>query len=309
MTLTLTENFRAVFYTPFYAAFALRAFDAEELKVELKTSTAAEKTLQTLASGEAQVSWGGPMRLMIALDADPRAAVVAFCEVVCRDPFFLLGRAPRPAFRVEDLATATLATVSEVPTPWMCLQHDLRAAGVDPASIRRIPDRTMAQNADALAAGEVDVIQVFEPFATRLVSAGAGHIWHAAAARGPTSYTTLNTTRAFLEQNPDTALRMTRAMYRTQKWIAAHDGADLAQAVETYFPDLPRAVLAECCNRYRAAGIWNREPVPNRAGVEWLRDAFLSGGMIRTRFAYEDCVEPRFAEQAVREDPPAPGAA
>ena len=29
MALTLIENFRAVFYTPFYAAFALKAYEAE----------------------------------------------------------------------------------------------------------------------------------------------------------------------------------------------------------------------------------------------------------------------------------------
>jgi hypothetical protein len=28
MALTLIENFRAVFYTPFYAAFALNAYEA-----------------------------------------------------------------------------------------------------------------------------------------------------------------------------------------------------------------------------------------------------------------------------------------
>jgi len=33
MALTLIENFRAVFYTPFYAAFALKAYEAEGLEV------------------------------------------------------------------------------------------------------------------------------------------------------------------------------------------------------------------------------------------------------------------------------------
>jgi NitT/TauT family transport system substrate-binding protein len=29
------------------------------------------------------------------------------------------------------------AIVSEVPTPWLCLQEDLRQAGIDPAPLRR----------------------------------------------------------------------------------------------------------------------------------------------------------------------------
>ena len=34
MALTLIENFRAVFYTPFYAAFALKAYEAEGVEVQ-----------------------------------------------------------------------------------------------------------------------------------------------------------------------------------------------------------------------------------------------------------------------------------
>lgn len=306
MRVTLIENFRAVFYAPFYAAFALKSFEAENLDVVLQPSAAAEKTLSTMAAGGNHVSWGGPMRLMHALDASPDSGVVAFCEAVCRDPFYLVGRAPRPDFRMEDLRTVRLATVSEVPTPWYCLQHDLRLAGVDPAQLQRISNRSMAENATTLCAGETDVIQVFEPYARTLVAQGAGHIWYAAANRGPAAYTTLNTTREFIEREPDTVLRMTRAMYRTQKWIAAHDGAVLARVVAPYFPDLPQALLADCFTHYKANALWNATPLPLTAGIEWLRDAMLSCGAIKTRFAYKDIVEVRFAEQAIRDNPPAP---
>ena len=35
----------------------------------------------------------------------------------------------------------------------------------------------------------------------------------------------------------------------------------------------------------------------------------LGAGAIRTRLTYEDCVDMRFAEQVVREDPPPAGVA
>jgi NitT/TauT family transport system substrate-binding protein len=301
MTVTLIENFRAVFYTPFYAAFALGAYEAEGVAVRLETSAAADKTLSTVLSGSGQVSWGGPMRLLHARDENPASALVAFCEVVGGDPFYLMGREPNPDFRISDLATKTLAVVTEVPTPWYCLQYDLRLAGVDPASVRRAPARSMAQNVAALRAGEVDVIQVFEPFAQQIVDAGIGHRWYAAARRGPTSYTTLNTTRDFIACNTDMVLRMTRAIYRTQQWIAAHDGHALAQAVASYLPDLALPTLAACCEGYKASGIWNVNPLQQRAGLEWLRDAMLACGAIRAKINYEDVADMRFAEQVIRE--------
>lgn len=303
MKITLLENFRAAFYAPFYAASALGAYEAEGLEVEMKTSATLGKALQAVSAGAGQVSWGGPLRVMSALDADPKSGYVAFCEVVGRDPFYLVGCEPNPGFRIADLPRWMLGHVTEVPTPWICLQHDLRHAGIDPVTVRQAPARSMAENAAALRARDVEVIQVFEPFAAQLVSEGAGHVWYASSSRGPTSYTTFNTTRTFIERSPEVALGMTRAMYRTLKWVAAHDGRELARAVADYFPDLPASRLAACCDSYKARGLWNATPVLQRAGLEWLRDAILAAGAIKTRLAYEDCTDMRFAERVVREDP------
>jgi NitT/TauT family transport system substrate-binding protein len=302
--LTLVENFRAVFYAPFYAAFALRAYEQEGLDVRLKTSSDATDPHRFVVSSEGDVSWSGPLRLMSTLDREPASDAVAFCEVVGRDPFLLVGREPNPSFRLEDLAGLKLGTVSEVPTPWICLRHDLRLLGMEESKISRVGDATMAENAAALRAGRVEVIQVFEPFAAQLEAEGAGHVWRAAAERGSTSYTTFNTTRAFLAEQPGTALRMCRAMYRTQKWIAGHDGRELAAAVASYFRDLPAPVLIRALERYRALGVWNRAPLLAREGLEWLGEAAYAGGRLSRRFRYEECVDMRFAEQVVEEDPP-----
>ncbi len=303
MAITLIENFRAVFYGPFYAASALGAYTREGLDVVVKPASHSAPGFQTPSEGE--VSWGGPLRLMNTLDKNPAADVVAFCEIVGRDPFFLVGREPNPAFRLQDLVGKRLGTVSEVPTPWICLRHDLRLHGVAESDMRLTSGGTMADNASALRAGRLDVIQVFQPFAAQLEAEGMGHVWYSSASRGPTSYTTFNTTRAFLEREPDVALRMCRAMYRTQKWIAAHTGADLAGVIAGYFPGLPKPVLAASFDRYKALGVWNLKPLLDRGGLEWLRDAALAEGMLRTPFRYEQCVDMRFAEQVVREDPAA----
>lgn len=301
--ITLIENFRAVFYAPFYAAEALGAFRAEGIDVRIQMSAAAAQTLVSLNAGAGDVSWGGPLRIMTALDKDRAGGYVAFCEVIGRDPFFLLGASPSPEFRMQDLLGKRLAVVTEVPTPWICLQYDLRGAGIDPARMTLTAPRTMPENAAALAAGDVDVIQVFQPYAEELLEAGRAHLWYAAASRGLTSYTSLNTTRTFLERNPDAALRMTRAMHRTLAWISTHEGKDLARAVGRYFESVPGARLAACFDRYKRLGLWNSSPVFQREGVERLRDAMLAAGHIRTRLAFEECVDNRFAEQSAAAKP------
>jgi NitT/TauT family transport system substrate-binding protein len=301
LRLTLLENFRSMFYAPFYACAELGAYAAEGLDVDVRMSPKLGKTLESVISGEAEMSWGGPMRLLYALDRNPDAGCVAFCEIVGREPSLLVGREPNQQFRMRDLVGKVVSVFSEAPTPWICLKHDLRLAGIDPSAITLSPRKTMEENAEALRSGQVDVIQVFEPLAQDLIDEGTGHLWYASASRGPTSFTTLFTTRRFIASCPGAVLRMSRAMCRTLKWIDTHDGHELAELVNSYLPEIRLPVLARCCSSYKALGLWNKTPVISREGFAWKRDAMLQGGEITSRLEYEDCVDVRFAERAVQD--------
>jgi NitT/TauT family transport system substrate-binding protein len=305
MGITLIENFRAVFYTPFYAAFALQAYEAEGLEVRRVMSTNPAQTLQALLTGQGDVAWGGPIRLLLDNNQQPSSNLVIFCEVVRRDPFFLVGSVANPRFQLHDLLGVRIATVSEVPTPWLCLQHDLRLAGLDPAHVSRLADQTMPQNLAALRAGEIEVMQAFQPFVEQAVEEGVGHIWYAAASRGLTAYTSLYTTREFLAREPESLLRMTRAMYRTQQWIATHTAAELATCVAAYFPDVALPTLTQALERYTSLRLWNRTPRLQPEGLAWLQAACLSGGYIQHGVPYEKCVEMQFATGVMQETPAA----
>ena len=190
--ITLQEPFRAVFYAPFYAALARGDYAAEGVAVTLRTGTVPANAKDAVLAGVADLAWGGPMRILLAHEADPASPLRNFGAVVMRDPFFLVGRAPRPGFGLAELAELTLGTVSEVPTPWWTLQHDIRLAGLDPTMIRRVTDQGMAANLAAVLDGSLDVAQLFEPFVTQAEDAGAA-VWHTAASRGVTGYTTFTT--------------------------------------------------------------------------------------------------------------------
>lgn len=304
MAIALYESFRAVFYTPFYLAHALHAYEAEGVEVNLTNSPDLDYRASHRAGEDANVYWGGPMRLMVGHDRDSQSPIVGFCEVVARDPFFLVGRAPREDFRFADLPGLRFASVSEVPTPWMCLQDDLRRAGVDPASVSRVADGTMPGNAAALRERRLDVVQLFQPFAEQLVADGAGHIWNAAATRGPCSYTTFYAPRSTLRDREDEILRMTRGMYRTQKWLHSHAPDEIAQAVGGFFPETSGTILTACIARYLALGVWGRTPRLPKTGFDRLQAAMLSGGLIGRAVSYETCVDTEFADRVIGEDPP-----
>jgi NitT/TauT family transport system substrate-binding protein len=286
----LSENFRAVFYAPFYATLALGHFANEGIEVELINSPSPGAAAAGLIDGSLDASWGGPMRVMKARSEPNGPPLMCFCEVVRRDPFYLVARKGLGSFRFADLPRLRFASVSEVPTPWLCLQHDLRELDIDPASFPRVADRTMPENLAALAAGTLDVAQMFEPFAARAEREGTGTIVHAASARGETSYTTFLATRESIARNRAAFAALTRAVARTQAWLAQHSAEDLASAVREFYPGVEPADLVAAFTRYRDANLWASDTTISRVGFDRLAISLHSGGFISKMPDYEDCV-------------------
>jgi NitT/TauT family transport system substrate-binding protein len=287
----LAENFRAVFYAPFYATQALGFYAREGVEVELLPSPAPAAAQKDLLDGAIDLSWGGPMRVMKAWDGDPRSPLVCFCEVVARDPFFLIGRADGPTWTLADVPRLRLAIVSEVPTPWLCLQHDLRRNGIDPERLDRVTTRTMPANLETLRNGELDVAQMFEPYVAMAMQQGIGKIIYAASTRGPTVYTTFLATRDGIARNRSAISTMVRAVRRMQAWLYQHSAEDLAEVVAPFYPDLAPDLLTNALRRYRDAGLWARYPEVSRDGFACLAESLLSGGFVSRLPAYDDCVD------------------
>ena len=257
MKLRIAENFRAVFYAPFYAIRALALPEREGLTVEWLPSDAPGSTIAQVKRGAIDAQWGGPMRVLKDHDSTSAdsASLVSFGEVVWRDPFYLVGR-QRP-FQLKDAATLRLGIVCEVPTPWYCLRADLEDAGVDTAAMRKagrlVDNLTMPQQLEALGAGKLDAVQLFEPYASRAL-ADEYAILYAAASRGPTSYTTFITSRDSASKRREEFAALTRATQAMLDWLAKEGPAELARATASFFPNVPQDLLRSAFARYHQIG-------------------------------------------------------
>jgi len=289
MKIRLMENFRGVFYAPYYAAHSLGLYQAEGVDIELIASDTPGDAVSRLIDGAIDLTWGGPMRVMTAHDLDAASPLVSFCEVVSLDPFFLIGNCR--GFRLKDLAHLRFACVVEVPTPWMCLQQDLREVGVNPEAVNRVATGTMADNYAALRQGKIDVMHAFEPYVTMAEREGCGAVLYAASSRGPTTYTAFIATRTAVARHRDAFAAITRAVANVERWLYANSADEFATAVASYFPDVPRDVLSRSLRRYRDAGLWARDPAMSRQGFDRLGYSFLSGGALTRVPSYEECVE------------------
>lgn len=304
--ITLFENLRTIGYVPFYLAIERGDWAREGVDVTVTLSPSTEYTAQGLLDGATDVSWGGPMRVMMHHDAARKRGeacpLVCFGQVVARDPFVLVGRDPKPEFRFTDLKGLRLAVAVEVPTPWMTLQDDLDRAGVMRDDWTRTADRTMAENVDALARGEVDVIQVFEPYADLAVTAHGAHVWHRFATRGDVGFTSFYTTRAFAEGERETCRALVRGIGRSLRYLQGADPREMADTVAPYFPDLSAEALARIIATLRDAGLWAQTPVFPVTAFVRLKAALLTGGLISHDVPYDDAVDADLSATPVPKD-------
>ena len=192
------------------------------------------------------------------------------------------------------LRGARLAVVSEVPTPWLCLQADLRDAGIACPSVFDSCDvvtgLSMEQQLRALERREVDVVQLFEPYVSKAVAEGAGRVIYSASQRGPTLYTTFVCSLDGLARHREAFRRLTMALGRVQSWIAAHRPDEVAELVAPFFQDISTTLLRNAIRRYYLAGIWSRQTTVSRVGFDRLARSLQLGGFIAAVQPYESCV-------------------
>ena len=96
---------------------------------------------------------------------------------------------------------------------------------------------------------------------------------------------------------------MVRAIYRTQKWVANAAGPAIANTIASYLADVPSAVLAEACTRYKRLGIWGSTPILPRAGYDRLLAGLVSGGFVNPGTPFEVAVDNSLAAAVLAEDP------
>jgi NitT/TauT family transport system substrate-binding protein len=295
MQLTLAENFRAVFYTPFYLLKELRLAEQAGLHIEWLAPGSPGGAIDQVKDGSVDLTWGGPMRVMKDHDTCPAdgSSLRCFGEVVARDPFFLMGS--QKSFSLQELAHVRLSLVSEVPTPWMCLQADLRDLGLNIEQLELSGQLkrgwTMAEQIHALDTQDIDVIQLFEPFVSEVLKSGRHNILYAAYSRGPTVYTAFICSQEGFAKKRAEFAQLNEVLGTLQTWLHTHSARDIAHIVQPYFAEFELDVLTSAIDRYLQNQVWAATPEISRAGFDRLADSLHSGGFIQTRILYESCIK------------------
>jgi NitT/TauT family transport system substrate-binding protein len=153
---------------------------------------------------------------------------------------------------------------------------------------------------DAFLSGRADYLLQTEPAVERLLQDGRAFLCLAQAeACGHLAFTSYITAATTLHTHPDLLERFTRAVYRTQQWMAQHSGAEIAQTIQASFPDTSVAMLGAAIERFKQLGTWPADPILRRAGFANLAEVLRLAGYITSSPSYETLVDTSIASRIV----------
>ena len=198
---------------------------------------------------------------------------------------------------VAQLAGRTVAATRGT-DPYFFAVQALEAAGVDPADVE-IQNLQHADGRAALAGGSVAAWSGLDPIMAKAEAEGARFLYRDLALN---TFSVLNATESFLEEDPETAQTVLDTYERARAWALEHPDETvgiLAEAAKIS-PDVARTVILERTNA-------DVSPVPGQE----LLDALTGVGRIlvgtgsvdyqhQVDAALASILDTRFAEEAIR---------
>ena len=154
--------------------------------------------------------------------------------------------------------------------------------------------------AGAFAADVGDFTVEFEPTATSLEQEGVGYVAASLGTEcGFVPYTVYMASSEYMEENPEIIQKFTNAVYRGQLWTENHTSGEIAEVIQSYFPENDVETLAGIIERYKSQDTWRATPVYSEEDFELFEDIMEEGGELTRRVAFDELIDNSFAQKAV----------
>ena len=304
VTVRLNEVVRSVFYAPMYVAINEGFFKEEGINIDLSTGQGADKTMQQLLSGNADIGFSGPEQVVYIYNQGREDSPVVFAQLTQRDGSFLVGREEEEDFNWESLKGKELIGGRPGGVPEMALEYVLKNNGVDPnKDVNMVTNIDFTATSGAFKSGTGEYVALFEPTATMLEREGSGHIVASIGeSAGNITYTCFYATESYIEKNPEIIQSFTNAIAKAQQWIDEHSDEEIADSIISFFPGTDRDVIIDVISNYKKIDAYCKTPVVSEDGLNRLVDIIegYDNSLITRRPSFEDIVNNSFAKEAIK---------
>lgn len=270
----LNEVTRSVFYAPFYAAMNQGFFKEEGLEIDLTTGQGADKTMQEVMSGNADIGFCGPEQTIYINVQKRDDYPILFAQLTQTDGSFLVSRKSETNFSWESLEGKTILGGRPGGVPEMALEYALKKHGlINEKNIKIITNVAFAAAPGAFKGGTGDYAALFEPSGSMLEKDKSGYIVASVGKEvGTMPYTCYFTTKSYLGKHSDTIEKFTRAIYKGQLWVDSHSDAEVAAQIKSFFPGTDVDILTNVTKNYRAINAFAHDPILKEENLNILEN-------------------------------------
>lgn len=297
----VNEVTRSVFYAPQYVAISNGFFKENGLELELTTGQGADAVMTAVLSNQCDIGFAGPEASIYVYNEGKQDYTQVFAQLTKKDGSFLISRNKSDDFSWQDLKGKTVIPGRKGGVPYMTLEYVLRKNGIDPKKDLILDDSIKFDlMAGAFAAGNADYVTLFEPTASLTQNQNKGYIVASVGAEaGEIPYTAYFAKKSYIENSKDTIQGFTNAIYKGQQWVKVHDSKEIAEKIQSFFPDTDVELLSTVIQNYKDIDAWNDNPILKEESFNRLQEVMTMAGELKTTAPYGKIVNNSFAESAI----------
>lgn len=187
----------------------------------------------------------------------------------------------------------------------MALEYVMKNHGIIPGNdVEMVTNIDFTATAGAFKAGTADYVALFEPTASMLENEDSGKIVASIGKdSGKLAYTCFFSTKSYMDDNPETIEKFTRAIYKGQKWVQSHSSEEIADSIISFFPGTDKDIMIKVIDNYKEIDALASNPSLSEENLNKLMDVIQSydSSLIPSRPPYEKIVNDSFAQKIINE--------
>ena len=300
--LKVSEVTRSVFYAPQYVASSKGFFEKYGITINLTTGQGADAVMTSVLSNQCDIGFAGPEASIYVYNEGKEDYTEVFAQLTKRDGSFLISREQTNNFSWQDLKGKLVIPGRKGGVPYMTLEYVLKKNGINPETDLTLDDSIKFDlMAGAFSAGNADYVTLFEPTASNTQLQGKGYIVASVGeAAGEIPFTAYFAKKSYIKENEKTIQDFTNAIYEGQVWVKEHSAKEIAESIQSFFPDTDLQMLEAAVQSYKDIDAWSSTPILKEEAFNRLQEVMTLAGELEKEAPYDKIVNNKYAKEAIK---------
>ncbi|WP_027351424.1 ABC transporter substrate-binding protein [Halotalea alkalilenta] len=244
---TINQAFQSLLYLPLYVAQEQGFFAAQGLKVSIQTGGGGAQSWAAVIGGSAQFSIQDPVFVPKSREMGGDGVVVA--GVQNAPTVFIFGKDDTPLQNnLAHLSGKRIITSPEPDTTWAFMSYLIEQEGLTDVSIVNV---SIGNEIPAIMADRADYALAVDPQVAQAEIDNGLHATYSFSGEQswyPYAFSSLTTTQAYIDENPEAAQGIVTAFEQASRFIYADFDRTVEIAMQ-YFPQLSEEVVRASVQR------------------------------------------------------------